>query len=240
MRRITLTLFAISILFLSACTPKPEAAATATPTPAPSFVAVQAGRALEGVQSLRFIFETSGAPVYVDAEETLAFRRAEGDYTAPDRMQGSAKILAGGFVAEVQVVAIGERKWMTNLLTGEWEKLPPTWGLNPATFFDATAGIPYILIDELEAEQLEGPLEREDIRGEVWHLTGRLDGQAVETMSGGLIPPGLVELEAWIDPLDYEIRRLLLVLPETDPVEPTEWLIEFSISEEPIDISPPE
>ncbi len=87
--------------------------------------------------------------------------------------------------------------------------------------------------------QLNGPAEWEDLEGVYWHLTGETTGEQVTTMSGGLIPPGKVELEAWIDPSTYLIHRVHLVLPESDPEEPTEWLIEFGDFGKTVNIQSP-
>jgi hypothetical protein len=142
-------------------------------------------------------------------------------------------------VAEVQVVFIGDRQWMTNLLTGQWEKMPATWGLDPAAFFDSQAGIPHLIAHELIAPRLDGPLPVEELDGEYWHLSGETTGDHAAEMSGGLISEERVELEAWIDPTTDLIHLVHLLLPESDPEEPAEWLVEFSDFDEPLDIVSP-
>ncbi len=140
MRQGILILLVILILLLVSCSSEPTV--TPTPTPDSKTVAEKAGAAMESVESLHFVFQRDGAPTFVDAEQSLAFRRAEGDYSAPDQMQAAVMIVAGGFVAEVQVISIEGEQWMTNLLTGQWEKVPSSWGLDPSDFFDPEIGIP--------------------------------------------------------------------------------------------------
>jgi hypothetical protein len=223
---------------LSGCASEPVP--TATPTPDPQAIAAEAGAAMGAMDSLHFVFQRDGAPAFVDAEQSLAFRSAEGDYLAPDKMQAIVKVVAGGFVAEVQVISIGEQRWMTNLLTGRWEKMPAGWGLDTAAFFDPEAGIPYLMAHDLVVSKLDGPAEVEDLGGTFWHLSGEVSGEQVAQMSGGLIPPGNVLLDAWIDPETWLIHRVHLLLPDSDPQEPTEWSIEFSKFGQPVEIVAPE
>ena len=237
MRKRVFALVVVLVWLLNSCASEP--APTPTPTPDPQAIAVQVGGAMGGVESLHFVFPRAGAPAFVDAEESLIFRRAEGDYVAPDRMQAAVKILAGSFVAEVQVISIGETQWMTNLLTGRWEEVPAGWGLDPAAFFDSKAGIPNIMAHDLAVTRLDGPVEVDDLGGDFWHLSGEVGGEQVAVMSGGLIPSGNVDLEAWIDPATFLIHRVHLLLPDSDPQEPTEWTIEFSEFGKPVEIVAP-
>lgn len=237
MRKRVSVLIVALVWMLSSCASEP--APTPTPTPDPQAVAEQAGAATGAVDSLHFVFQRDGAPAFVDADKTLVFRSAEGDYVAPDKMQAAVKILAGSFVAEVQVISIGETQWMTNLLTGNWEEVPEGWGLDPAAFFDSKAGIPNIMAHDLSVTRLDGPIEVEGLKGGFWHLSGEVGGEHVTVMSGGLIPPGNVELEAWVDPVTFLVHRVHLLLPDSDPQEPTEWTIEFSEFGKPVEIVAP-
>lgn len=237
MRQRSSIFFVILVLFLVSCSAEPTV--TPTPTPDSTTLAESAGAAMESVDSLHFVFQRDGAPAFVDQERSLAFLSAEGDYLAPDRMQAAVKIAAGGFVAEVQVISVAGEQWMTNLLTGKWEKVPSGWGLDPSVFFDPAIGVPHVIAYGLETMQLDGPAEWEAMEGIYWRLVGETTGEQVSTMSGGLIPPGRVEVEAWIDPSTYLIHRLDLVLPESDPKKPTEWLIRFSDFGKAVDIQLP-
>ncbi len=217
----------------------PRATPSPTPTPSATEVATRSAGAMQAITSLHFVFQRDGAPAFVDAEQTLIFRRAEGDYAAPDRVQAVVKVLAGSFVVEVQTVAIGDKQWMTNLLTGQWERLPAGWGLSPASFFDAESGIPHLLAEGMDITALQGPLAVEGLGNELWLLQGETTGEQLGAMSGGLIPPGRVEVQAWIDSISYRIRRLQLRLPDTDPADPTIWLLEFGDFDQPVEIQPP-
>lgn len=240
MQRIPSVLAAVVALVLAGCAGVPTV--TPTPTPTPQVVAARAGAAMQALESLHFSLQQSGAPAYVDADQSLVFRRAEGDFESPARMRATVKLMAASLVVEVHTVALDEEQWVTNILTGQWEKLPVGWGLNPAAFFDPDAGIPYLMTHGLISEQteMEGLVTLEGLDGRFWHLSGEVERSLVDAMSGGLIPPGRVLLEAWIDPTTYLIHRVRLLLPESDPEEPTDWVIEFGAFDEPVEIEPPE
>jgi len=239
-KRIVFALILFVILLGVGCAP--ESTVTPTPAPDPLALAAQAGSAMQTVKWLHFVLERNGSPAYIDAEKTLVFRRAEGDYAAPDRLQAAVKVMAAGFVTEIQVISVQNKQWMTNLLTGQWEELPAGWELGPSALFDAQVGIPHLMTQGLIAARthIDGPAEFDDFDGTFWHLTSETTGEQVHAMSGGLIPSGPAELEAWIDPTTFLIHRVRLVLPESDPEEPMEWIIELSLFDEPLDIQPPE
>jgi hypothetical protein len=210
-----------------------------TATPSAEAVAERAADAYQQIGTLHFLLEHDGAPVTVDPARTIAFRSAEGDFVAPDRLQATIKLAAGTMISEVSVVTIGDKGWMTNLFTGRWEPLPAGWGLDPAALFDLETGIGHLLTEGLQAAQLAGPLAAEGLEGENWRLTGQAEPALLEIMAGGLIPAGPADVEAWIDPASHLIYSLRLVLPETDPEEPTEWLLTLSRFGEDLTIEPP-
>jgi hypothetical protein len=225
------------IIVLAACTVEPTPVPTETPSP--EAVTERAALAMEQVATLHFVLEHSGAPVTVDPGQSIAFRSAEGDFVAPDRVRATVKLAAGNLISEVQIVTIGDKGWMTNLFTGRWERLPSGWGLDPAAFFDPQVGIPNLLAEGLLEVGLAGPLAAEGLEGENWRVTGLAQPSQLEAMSGGLFPDVPTELEAWIDPVSNLVHRVRLVLPASDPSEQGEWLLTLSGFGEDITIEPP-
>ena len=75
-----LSKFIAQVLFLlAACgSPEPE------PPTADEIVAGMTA-SMNALNSFHFVIDYEGSPAYVDPEETLSFRGAEGDYLAPDR-----------------------------------------------------------------------------------------------------------------------------------------------------------
>jgi hypothetical protein len=54
-----------------------------------------------------------------------------------------------------------------------------------------------------------------------------------------MIGAGEVTMDAWVGQQDACVRRIQIVEPESDPEDPTHWLIEFSAFDEPVDIEAP-
>jgi hypothetical protein len=233
MRRFVVTL----LVLLAACTTEPTAVPTATPEP--EVVAERAALAFKEITTLHFTLEQSGAPLSVDPSQTIAFRSAEGDFVAPDRLQATIKVGAGNLISEIQIVTIGDEGWMTNLFTGRWEALPAEWDLDPAALFEPETGIPDLLTKELQDVALAGPMVVEGLPDVAWSLSGRAQPGQLEAMSGGLIPAAPADVDLWIDPVSNLIYRMRVVLPESDPADPTELLLNLSHFDEAVTIEPP-
>jgi lipoprotein LprG len=193
---------------------------------------------MRGMSGFRFLIEREGAPAFLDVENTLSFRRAEGEYAAPDRVRAEIRVIAPGMVAEIRVISIGRVQWETNFLTGEWEELPPGWGFNPAVLFDPESGIQEALVLDLTDVVLVGAEELVELPGQtLFHLRGAIEGGRLFEVSYGMIGPDPAEAELWIAPETYELHRLLLVEPGEE--EDTIWTIDFWDFDQAAEISPP-
>lgn len=209
------------------------------PPPTPEEIVTQAATRLSDTAGFHFAIELSGAPAFVDPPDNLlAFRRAEGDFAAPDRAQAVVRVIAPGLVTEVSVISVGDVQWQTNVLTGAWEALPPNFGFNPAVLFDEAVGLPLILQEDVseltfvDTESLEdGP------NGRFYHLTGRVAGERLFTMSSGLIGPATSDLDLWVTPETFELVRVTLTEPDVG--EPSVWQVDFSQYDEAAPIEPP-
>lgn len=218
--------------------------------PSPEEIVASAAARLAETAGFHFVIEHSGAPVALDPDGVLTFRRAEGDFVAPDRARASARIAAPGLVTDVDVISVAERQWQTNPLTRRWEELPPDWGFNPAVLFDNQVGLPAILVNDLSElmlagmEQLEGRPE-----AELYAISGRATGERLSQMSGGLIGPDPVGIQLWIVPETFELVRAIVtetvvtetVVTETaaEVDETSVWQVEFSAFGQTVEIAPP-
>jgi len=222
----------LAAVALSACSPAP------TPDlPVDEIVSRSAGR-MRSMPGFHFLIEREGASAFLDPQDTLSFRRAEGEYASPDRVQATIRVIAPGMVAEISVISIGAVQWETDFLTGEWQELPPDWGFNPAVLFDPETGIQAALVEDLSGLVLLGTEELEETPGQrLYHLQGRFAGERLYAVSYGMIGPEAADAELWIAPGTFEVYRMILVEPGEQ--EDTIWTIDFWDFDQIPEILPP-
>ncbi len=224
----------ILILFVAACREP------ALPELPPAELVQQSAVRMNELQGFHFIIERDGAAAYVDPDNTLSFRRAEGAYLSPDRSQAVVRVIAPGLITDVAVISVAEVQWQTNVLTGEWEELPPNWGFNPAVLFDETVGLPAILLSDLLDVSLVGVEELEDgPNGRFYHISSQASGERLFEMSGGLIGPEMVDIQLWIAPDSFELIRTIVTESASGDEEPSVWQVDFSEFDTAVTIEPP-
>jgi hypothetical protein len=218
---------------LSACGNPP------TPLPTAEAVLARAALSMQALRSAHFIVERTGAPAYVDANSSFIFRRAEGDFAAPDQGRAVVRVIGPALVADVKVVALGDRYWETNPLTGAWGNFSGL-GYNPATLFNAETGLPALMRQELTNLQLKGLAALDGYPGEKFYLlTAEAPGEPAAQMTDGLVGRGRVQLVWWIAPQTGYVVQLQVTEPETDPKDPTVWLVVFEAFDKPVTLTPP-
>ena len=221
-------------LFLSACG---IAAPEVLP---PEEIIAHTTQRMAGLPGFHFLLERSGHPAYIDANETIAFRRAEGDYVAPDSARANVRVITPGLIAEVKMVGIGEDYWETNFLTGEWDRYPIDQGFNPAVLFDSESGFQMVLENDLSELRFIGFEELEEMPGKsLYALQGTVAGERLYKMSYGMIGPDTMQISLWIDPDKFDIYRVLVIDPTNNPTDPTLWTFDFWNFGETADIKPP-
>lgn len=208
--------------------------------PAEEIVARAAAR-MNALDGFRFAIDRSGGPAFLDPDETISFRRAEGYYVAPDRAQATVRIITPGLVTEVNVISIDETQWQTNIMSTEWQQLPPNWGFNPAVLFDAEIGIQSILAADLGDMQLLEPETLADgPDGLLYAISGQLDGGRIYEMSYGLIGPERLQVQLWIAPETFELAQALITEANSGAEEPSIWQVTFGEFGRVVDIKPPD
>jgi hypothetical protein len=237
MRRVGLLLVGVGLFVVSCHTSGPGPMPTPSPTPSPVEIARRAGEQMLSTDSLHFVIELSGRLTYLDSPPTLVLKRAEGDLIRPDRVRAIVKVSSFGVVSEVAILGLGDEQYVTNPLSQQWEKVPPGqgWYFDPAPIFDPKYGIEPILNETAWMFCAE-----EEIEGQAHYcLHGRLSGERVSPLTSGMIRPGAVMMDVWVGRRDAYVRRIQIVELESDPEDPTQWLIEFSAFDQPVDIEPP-
>jgi len=234
LRRLYLPLIIAGLMLVSCGGETPEE------LPAEVIVANSAAT-MSDVGGFRFAIDRSGAPAYLDPDETISFRRAEGYYAAPDSAQATVRIITPGLVTEVNVISIDETQWQTNVMSTNWEQLPPNWGFNPAVLFDADIGIQSILAADLAGTQVLEPEKLDDGPDEALYVvSGTLDGERIHSMSYGLIGPEPLQAKLWIMPESFELVRAVITESNSGDDEPSVWQVDFSEIGRIVDIKPPD
>lgn len=217
-------------MLLTACGP-------ALPDLPPNDIVTRAGQAMLQVPSFHFKIEIAGSPVYLNRVTALQLRSAEGDFGRPDRMGVHLKVIAAIAAAEMDMIAIGNEQYITSILTGKWEVLPPEFGFNPAVMFDPKVGLEQVLSGGIDDANLAGIETIDSVN--VYHIKGTLDGARVQGMSGGLISAGRVDAEVWVEGSTFLPRKAIVADRSADPQKPTTWTLTFGSFGKTVDIAAP-
>ncbi len=232
---IWLLLIGALLLLLGSCGEAEE------PTPDAQVIITSASQRMADLEGFRFTISMTGLPVFLDSDETLALKTAEGFFATPDKAIGTVSIQAPGLVTEVDIISIGSEQWLTNILTGEWMALPPDWGFNPAILFDTTEGFVAILTADLIEPMVTGTEKIDDGPDKkLYRLEGRLDGERLAELTLGLIGPEPSDVTLWVDPETFTIARVTVLNPAGgDEDSASIWQLDFNRFGEIVSIEPP-
>lgn len=244
MKGASLLLLVAGILLIAGCgtsTPEPTATPTQiptpTPTPSPDDIARQAGRQMLSIDSVHFVLELSGKLTYLDSPPTLALKRMEGDLVNPDQVRALVQVSSFGVIAEIGIIGLGSDQYITNPLNQQWEVLDPTLGFyfDTSLLFDPEHGIEAILegTDWTFGEPAAYP------EGEYYLLQGQVPGERIAPLTFGMVASGRVSVDIWVSRADHYVHRIELVELESDPENPTHWVMELSAFDAPVRIEAP-
>jgi lipoprotein LprG len=206
----------------------------------PKQIIENASARMSAMPGFHFVIDRSGAPAYIDSAETLSFRRAEGDYRAPERARATVRIIMPGLVTDVNVISVAAVQWETNPLTGQWQELPPDWGFNPTVLFDPEIGLQAVLTADLEVQGEVSSEKLDDGPDELLYvIRGQVTGERLFEMSNGLIGPDPVDVTIWVASETFELYRILATEPVPDSDEPSMWQVDFSNFDQALEIEPP-
>ena len=203
------------------------------PLPSPEEAVARLLERANAVRSFHFRLDHEGglSPIPLN----LSLKVAEGDILVPDRLKADIEARAGTAVVRVQVVGIGERAWITNPFSRQWQELPS--GVTIRNIFDPAAGIRAVA----GALQNVSVAPGEAVAGvATYRIEGDVDSGVLEA-AAPIAEPGLtVQVVAWVDRRDSTIRRIRLEGPFS-PDEPAGIvrILELSRFDEPVDIEPP-
>ena len=193
---------------------------------------VRAAEAMAGLETARFTMDRAGAPVEIAGFE---FVSAEGQYAAPAAARALLQVRVSDLSVELGTIAIDERVWLTNPVTGGWEEIPDGTGFNIAIIFDAEVGWVPLLTDDLSDVSYLGTMDEGSGPRHVIH--GSIAAERVEFLTAGLVEAQSVESYIWIHPESRHITRVEFATDDRGAV--SEWTIRLTEFDEPVIIDPP-
>ena len=205
----------------------------------------EASENIRDTESFRMSVTRSGAP-YVVATDLgdVDFRRAVAQYVAPNILQASVRLVAGGLPAEVDIFSRGTNQWYRHaLLTANlWFNAPFAEGFNPEALISEDEGFQTALHSLINLSY-EGVKTLED-GTPVHHLKGRAHGEDIAALLANMVvASGEVMVDVFIDQETLVPARFIVVQPdtitETEP-EPTTWTVDvYDINADP-ELDPPD
>jgi hypothetical protein len=207
----------------------------------PEEILARSAERMRELAGFHYRIERSGASAFLDYNETISFRRAEGDYVLPDRVTAEVRVIAPGIIAEVSIISIGGTQWETNYLTGEWQVVPPEYAFQPQILLNPDTGIQAVMERDLISLTYEGIEEIEEMPGfKLYKLHGLLEGEGAYNATFGMIDKDLLDVQLWIAPRTFELHRVVVIDPAgADEDEDTIWQIDFWAFDKTIRIEAP-
>jgi hypothetical protein len=210
-------------------------APTPTPITAEGVLAAAAER-WDETDSAHFNLTVDG-DAFVDDDQTIALRAADGDILRPDSVEATAKLGVSLVTLDVSMIAVSNDMWITNFVNGRWEEAPPDFGYNPALLFSDTDGIGPVL-KKLQSPKLE---DDEDVDGTNAHVvSGTVDRDAIDKITAGAIENDNVPVTVWIADETSDILKIVITGATTAEAEESTWTLLVNDHNDPVEIEPPE
>lgn len=174
---------------------------------------------------------------YLDADENIELKSADGDLKRPDRARAEAKVGVSFASFDVDLVVIGDDAYMTNFLNGNWERAPANFDFNPALIFDDEAGIGGVLA-EMDDPRIGGETTIDGRTAE--QLSGTVSQSDVARLVAGALEGDEITVQLWMDSETNELLRISLTEPDDVDGDPTTWTITFSDHGKAVTIEAPD
>lgn len=159
---------------------------------------VASAERMDGVSSFRFELDhENGTATIVRGLEMI---RAEGDIEGADRMRLLVEAQAGPLNANIEMIVLPDEGWITNPLTGRWERET----IDVATFFDPAQGVTG-LMRSIEDGEITGAQKIDGI--EAYRVEADVDSGQM-TLFGDPREGETIRVKAWIGIDDPLVHRL--------------------------------
>lgn len=192
---------------------------------------------LNEVKSVHFDVAIEG-DAFIDTNRTILLRSASGDIVTPDQMQAKIKIGLGSANIDVSLVTLGNDKYQTNPVTGQWGPAQAGFDYSPTVLFDKEKGLSTIVGKLRDVEQLGD----EQVNGQnAYHLKGKVDKAAIDPITSGAIEGDPVGVELWVAKDSSNLLKLVLAEPQTpNKAKPATWTLTLDKFDQPVTITRPQ
>ena len=196
-------------------------------------VLAAAAVAMGTVDTVSFAIERSGAPVYIDSLDIIAFNRAEGRFAAPTSADALVTVEAAGFNTEIGAIAFEGTTWLSDPISGKFTVAPGSYAFDPVSLFDPTIGWRPLLengLTEIEWRGLDEATGR-------YRFSGVADPDRLEVITAGLVRDQEVVLDLALDSRTGTVMEVTFSTVYEGAT--SDWLLTFSGYGEPVDVNPP-
>lgn len=237
---ILLSIGFVILLLAGACadTTSTATSTSSIPSPTPTPITIDAvlaesGQAMADLQSFHFqMAHEIGSTEFVPG---LKADDVSGDVLSPDSLSAEMRGLFAGFGVRIRFIAIGNDNFMTNPLSGTWNRIDTE--VTPIGFFNPQQGISSMMVKVQEASFSEPPTSN----AKVYRIQGFMPAEALSPLLGNTIAGSRVTVALEIDRLTMRLLKATFdgkVTP-TDQ-DDTLRVVTLSKFDEPVTIEPPE
>jgi len=160
----------------------------------------RAAERMERVESFRFrLTHQNGATAITRG---LEMESAEGEVAGADRLRAAIRASVGPLAVDVEIRILGDEGWITNPLTGRWERED----LSLDSFFDPAGGVTALVRAAGEPQVVR----RARIEGvDVYRVEASVASGDLELLAPGATTGRTLDAEAWVgvdDPIVYRVE----------------------------------
>ena len=235
---IVLLILLTAVLWTLSCGSAPTATPLSepTPTPSPRQVIEVSGARMTALKTARFTLEQQGqsAALFFGVELNLL----KGEVRMTDRFElrvEATSTFIRSFI-EINIIGVGDRAFLTNPITGEWNEIP-TDDL-PFNF----ANLGHTLRDIIRSIQDPRTVGTEELDGvQSWRVKGVVSSEDLISLASGADSGYQVTLEGWIGQPEGLVRKVRIegqIFAEDDPN--VVRVLTLHGFDEPVEISLPE
>lgn len=231
-------LSATSSAFIGSATPSAAQSAGPPSDPQAQAVVDKARARFDQVNALHFTVGIEG-DVYLDQLRTQKLKSADGDLVRPDKVSLTAKAQVGPVNAQLKFIQIGTDAYLTNILSGKWEKAPSGFAYDPRIVFDRDRGVSAIL-GKVQGWQ---PAAAEKINGaDTQHVHAPVPTATVNDLVSSSLRGDTVDVDLYVEPKNSDVVRMVLTERPDAVVAGTtaaRWTLDLSRQNDNIAINAP-